>query len=256
MAFDGATVARPGRRCSRRRARSRPRASSQQWAGARPRTRSPAYGAEAPNEELERTAPSHPRRRALLGGVGEPEERRPRRKKWQRGGGGRACRSRTTTRRPGRAKPTPRAAGDGDAQGPSMPRLNTSARLQTSLRLPSRTRGQRERLRELLDAEDEDRTAVQSRVEADVERAAVISRQTRPDSNGDADVHDANASPRLFVSDARAVVAPTRAHARPRRRALARRCAAAAAHQRARAGDAAAATDSSATWLAVDAEAN
>ena len=36
---------------------------------------------------------------------------------------------------------------------PSMPRLNTSARLQTSLRLPSRTRGKHRRLRELLDAE-------------------------------------------------------------------------------------------------------
>ena len=45
---------------------------------------------------------------------------------------------------------------------PSMPRLNTSARLQTSLRLPSRTRGKHRRLRELLDAEDEDRTVVQS----------------------------------------------------------------------------------------------
>ena len=48
------------------------------------------------------------------------------------------------------------------------PRLNTSARLQTSLRLPSRTRGKHRRLRELLDAEDEDRTVVQSRVEGDV----------------------------------------------------------------------------------------
>ena len=102
--------------------------------------------------------------------VGEPEERRPRRKKW-----------RSDKRRQGvpledddekeedEAKPTPRAAGQtAMPRVPSMPRLNTSARLQTSLRLPSRTRGKHRRLRELLDAEDEDRTVVQSRVEGDV----------------------------------------------------------------------------------------
>ena len=88
--------------------------------------------------------------------VGEPEERRPRRKKW-----------RSDKRRQGvpledddekeeldEAKPTPRAAGQtAMPRVPSMPRLNTSARLQTSLRLPSRTRGKHRRLRELLDAE-------------------------------------------------------------------------------------------------------
>ena len=66
------------------------------------------------------------------------------------------------------AKPTPRAAGQtAMPRVPSMPWLNTSARLRRRSAAVEDA-GEAPAAARLLDAEDEDRTVVQSRVEADV----------------------------------------------------------------------------------------